>query len=436
MQILPRFGRKPLATGHGLHMDDRGLAWVALRRERERGLVLAHCLFETLAPACIVDGQIVELGRVEMALRRLLASAGLPDAGASDAEPAQGDLPALALAMPAGLVSFRQARFPANLSESALAERAHASMAVQLGRSPDELLVDFYAGPPDAPAVAGRGPGTSLALHLAAVSRHAVEDRIAVVEAAGMLCRPVLVTVSAEAVADQEAQGRWSAAAGAAAYELAAKALEASQSSKARRSNRKAGPAPAASFNFLPFRATLRLHQQQVFMRFSACVVLLILLATLVGRWALSAQLAAVQTAHAEVRQSILANDAEAKRRLARASELAVLQGHEAVLIAFGQSRQRLPLLLQELGTLLPQGLHLTGLRLEEQGYVLTGRARSAGDVFELIDRLSRYSLHFTRPTLQGLSLAADGGVAAALSNAAASAPNEAVVFSLRAQPP
>lgn len=410
-------------------MDEHGLAWVALRREPGRGLVLAHCLLETLTPGCIAQGHILELGQVEAALRRMQAAAGMPDAGESEPRRGGGDLPPLALSVPAGLVSFHKTRVPSNLSESALAERAQASMAVQLGCSPDDLRVDFHVGPPEAAVVSGSRPDKFFELQLAAVPSSAVEDRIAVVEAAGMPCRPVVMAISAEAVTSQEPSVSWSAAAGAAAYELASKALEASQF------KRKAKATTAASFNFLPFRATLRLHRQQVFMRFSASLMLLILLATLAGRWVLSGQLTAVQTAHAEVRRDILASETEAKRRLAHASELTVLQGHEAVLIAFEQSRQRLTLVLQDLATLLPQGLHLTALRLEQQAYVLTGQASSAAEVFELIDRLSRDSLQLTRPILQGLSLPAEGG-AAASSSAAATPAKESVAFSLRAQPP
>lgn len=169
-------------------MNEQGLCWVQLKEDKLRGLVLERCHFEPLAPGCIADGQIVEFGEVETALGRLFRVA--------EVGKKPGMLP-LALAIPALLVTIASERFPAALKEAALFERVQADIAVRMRRSPDELCVDYM--PDTAPAAFAPDLKAERDWLTASVPKEAVEDRIALIESAGLPLHPVAMTVSTQA---------------------------------------------------------------------------------------------------------------------------------------------------------------------------------------------------------------------------------------------
>jgi Tfp pilus assembly PilM family ATPase/Tfp pilus assembly protein PilN len=533
-----------------LDLNDSGICWVELRKDKSQGLVLERCFFEPLAPGCIVDGQILEFAEVQAALTRLLSG---PDAGLLPRV-----LPPLAMALPAVLVTTERVSFPAKLSDAVLAERVHAEMAARMRLKDDAVFVDFVAGPSG--EVGKKQHAAKTDLIAAAVPGEAIEDRLALVEGAGLPWRVDLMALASQAAVSAVCRGtlpqagrpdavmalvqveaswlqldivRQAEVLHSERFKLAVtnspeprlelpdglfKALEAASGSatsarplrlwlagpakllvpwgdalRARTGlpcslvNPFEGLAPGASlngkhrlgaaqalvacglarmalgdetssqpatelprFNFLPHRKTAFLRRQKNFLTQLAAVALSVLLASAVLRVVLSERLQTQQEAQAEVREDIAGLDAELKRLSGAAAELERLQRYQDVLTAFARSRQQTPLMWQELSTLMPDGLHLTGLRKEAEGAViLSGQARSAAEVFALIERLSAGSQHVKRPELLDLSLVAEAaalqagapailagtiasGAAPVASSQASSV--ERVVFTLRAQ--
>ncbi len=540
MQILSRLLRPSSAAAAGLDLSDSSLTWVALSQRKGRGLVLQGCLFEPLAPGWVVNGEITDFGQVEAALRRLMRRVS-----ASTLDAVKPGTLALGLAVPAVLVNFHRARYPANLSQTQLAERVQADIAQeqQLQLRHEDLCVDFHRERA-APDASSSGQTDWRA---AGVLRAAVEDRIALVEGTGLPLHPVVMASAFEAGVHagsrvilaqgagalvqlvQLLDGPWfcldileqtgslqskrfklgeslsphpdsnpvlpeglvqalmapetgvggdvaavlrerplkvwfcgppdAADAWAAALQLRtglpceridvfegmalSEAIEGSSLPKgaqalvacglalmalpqADRSRRAANR--TKNFNFLPYRQAARARQKEVFLRQLGAVAVSVLLATGVVRWSLWAQLASEQATQAALSQEIARLELELKRVSASAPDAKRLQLHAAKLMAFAQMRQQLPLTLQELSALLPEGLNLTSLRREQGGSaIVSGQARSAADVFELIERMAGSSRYFTRPALLDLSFGADPTTAGLA---------ERVVFTLRAQQP
>lgn len=516
MQPLSKlFGKAGAVRGAGLDLNDSGLCWVELRKDKAQGLVLERCLFEPLAPGCIAQGQILEFAEVEAALLRLLAGA---DTGLRPRVP-----PPLALAVPAALVTTYPVSLPAKLTEAALAERLHVEMASHMRLSDDALCVDFVARPAHRLDAADKQVNANQThLLAAAVPQEALEDRLALMEGAGLPWRVDVMAVASQAAVSAVCRamdakvGRPSAVTGLVqvaadwlqldilqmaqvlssarfmlekssstapepALELPSgllKALEAADGSvtaarpvqlwltgptdltaawaaslqertglpcalvnpfesmvlgetvnrlsridtaqaavacglalMALGDTNPAKRAPQPSFNFMPHRKTALLQRQKRFVQQLGAVALGVLLTSAVARVALSEQMETQQDAQAEVRRDIAALEAELKRLAGTAAEAEQSQRHQDVLALFAQARQQAPMMWRELSTLLPDGLHLTSLRRDAEGAAMvSGQARSAAEVFALIERLSASSQHFKRPELVELTLVAEAG--------------------------
>lgn len=522
MQILPRpFTKTGELRGAGLDLNDSGMCWVELRKDTAQGLMLEHCIFEALAPGCIVNGQVLEFAEVEATLTRLLA--GL------DAAPVPRARSPLALAVPDSRVTTQFLGFPAKLNDAALAERLQADMAARLELSDDAICVDFVARPGG--AVDPQAHAAKKELIAAAVPLEAVEDLLGLVEGAGLPWRVDVMALASQAAvsaalrAAQAKGGRLNAVmaivqvgtgwlkldvvqqgqvlhsegfaiepphsstspephlvwpeglqeALEAAYGSASAArpvqlcltgpteiaaawaatlqerglpcvlanpfesmvpgasLGRTHHADADRAMVACGLALMAlsdtaprkpaiqppSFNFLPHRKTAFLLRKKTLLTQLGAVALCVLLASAALRLTLSEQLEAQQEAQAEVRENIAGLDAELKRLNGAQADTQRLQQHQDVLTRFVQKRQHASLMWQELSTLLPDGLHLNNLRQDGDGAViLTGQARSAAEVFGLIERLSAGSLHFKRPELLDMSLVAEAAALQALAPA------------------
>ena len=551
MQILSKLrGQVGGVRAAGLDLNDQGLCWVELRQDKERGLALERCLFEPLAPGCIVEGQILEFSEVEAALARLLSR---PHASpSSDASPSSQGISPLALAVPASLVTTHLVSFPARVSDAVLAQRLQADMAARVRLKAEAICVDFLPRLADGLKKDERESRQS-DLVAAVVAKNAVEDRVALVEGAGLPWRVDLMalvgqaTVLAASRAVHAQARRPSAVMALVQFEADGLLLDVLQGTKVLHSERfvvahslahsRAGepqveyplelpdgllealdapygsatagrpeqlwlvaPAsPAAAwarvlqertglpcalvdpfegmlrdnldegnrvdaaqalaacglalmalsdlgaasqvalqprFNFLPHRDALSVLRKKSFVLQLAAVTLTVLLGTAAMQLALSEQLNTHKGAQAEVQQAIAGLDAELARLAGAAAELERLQGHERVLTAFAQSRQQTPLKWQELSALLPNGLHLTSLRQDAQGAaILSGQARSAAEVFALIERLAGGSQHFKRPELLDLS-SLDAAAAAAAPHARQPGAPAAALAATAAAPP
>lgn len=405
MQVLTQLFRQTPASAVGLDLSDDSLCWVELRRDSAGRPQLERCLFEPLAPGWVVGGQLRDFGEVEAALRRLGQRAGADSGG----------LRPLGLAVPAQLVTTHEGIFSPGLSDEKLALRVQADLASLLRCSPEELRVDFRParvtlGAPTG-VVLGKGDRS---LEMAAVSNEAVEDRVALVEAAGLSVQPVLMAWAPEA--GVLAAGRMVQAfarhlpavpEGSGSLVACGLALRAFEGTGKHHPDK-------PDFNFLPHREARMARRHRLFLRQVGAVAAIILVATAALRLALSSQLSTQQAAQAALRQSMAALDADAKREASAQVALDGVKGREAVLSDFDDARQQLPWALDELKAHPPEGLHLSSLRRDDQGYWLSGQARSAAVVFELMDRMSRGSQYFKQPTLLDLTLVARPAVAAA----------------------
>lgn len=186
-------------------------------------------------------------------------------------------------------------------------------------------------------------------------------------------------------------------------------------SSRSGASSRPETPFLPVGFNFLPHREIASAGRQKSFLMQICAAALSVLLASTVFRLALSEKLASGQAVQAEQRNEIARLDAEVRRQAVVAADMPVLQRQQAVLTSFAQKRDQTPQMLRELGLLLPEGLHLTSFRIDQQGEaIISGQARSAAEVFALMSRLSAASQHFKRAALLDLSLPADSSSATA----------------------
>lgn len=489
----------------GLDLSDQGWRWVQLCVDRAAGkahtLRLEVCAFEPLAPGCVVGGQVIDFGEVEAALGRLLAHVR-PVPGASLAA-------VVALALPDALITAQGLRVSPDLSEAERLGQVQFELAALLQCDAADLCVDFQASQDSGTLGAG------LALMAAAASKAAVEDRIALLEAAGLPSQPAVMAVANQAAvraACRVMQARGvSAQAVVALIQLAPSAwrldiirqgqvlhslpaevltpleapdlpvglLQAIEAGRAEHIG-VAGPAEQAGiwaatlqqrtslpcavldafdgmvpaelsaelpalrmndgpeslvacglaltalsalpaprrfgaakrvadpfgFNFLPHRETAWAQRQSLFLKQLGAVALVVLLTSAAAHQLLSAQVQARQDVRAESARDIAKVEAELKHMTTLAADTSSLERNGAALLTFMQAPRRMPLLLDELRALLPDGLHLTSLRRDAQGdSVMSGQANSAAEVFALIERLSAHSQHFKRPGLLDLAL-------------------------------
>lgn len=507
--------RKPPACAAGLDLNEQGLRWVQLCENRAGGkahtLLLERCVFEPLAPGCVVSGQIIDFGEVEAALGRLLAQVR----AGPDAPP----VATLALGIPDSLITTQRLRVAAPLSEAERLAQVQLEMAALLRSDSADLCVDFE------PSQDGGTMSAELTLMAVAAPRVAVEDRIALLEAAGMSLPPAVMAVASQAAvhaADRVMQARGlSAQAVIALIQLESSALrldlirqgqvlhslpvevptplfalegvdvlnvldvldlpagllqaiedggaeqiwvagpaeqadvwaatlrnrttlpcamldafdamvpaDLSAELQAFRLNdgpeslvacglaltalralpsRKFGShkrvADQLSFNFLPHRETAWAQRKSSFYKQVGAVALVVLLTSAAARHILSAHVQNRRDVVAESTMAIAKVEAELKRMATVGADRSSLE-RQADLLTFMQAPHQMPLLLEELRALLPDGLRLTGLRRDAQGdAVLSGQANSAAEVFALIERLTAHSKHFKRPALLDLSL-------------------------------
>lgn len=503
--VLPL--RKQSLRGVGLDLNDQGLRWVHLSCDRANGTVhplrLEHCFFEPLSPGCVVGGEIIDFDEVELALRRLLAQ--------MKALPGAAPVAVLALAVPDSLVTQQRLVRAVQLSETERLARVQLELAAILRCDAEDLCVDFK------PARDAGTLGTELTLNAATVPKVAVEDRIALLEAAG-LPQPAVMALASQAAV--HAACRVMQASGVSPQAVVAlfqleptalrldiirqgqvlhshlfdsasslsgwndetapvdvlQAIEAGHAEQlwvagpAKEAGVRAAtlrqqtalpcrvvdafdamvpvnqaperpalrlndgpeflvacglaltalmtlPAPRSfgfakqaaeqlSFNFLPHREAAWVQRQRFFYKQLGAMALVVLLVSAAAQQILLAQVQTRQAMQAESAKDIAQAEAELKHRATLAADTSSLQRDTDALLTFMQAPHQTPLLLEEIRTLLPGGMHLIGLRRDARGdAVLAGQADSASEVFALIERLSQRSQHFKRPALLDLSL-------------------------------
>ncbi|MDO9279584.1 MAG: type IV pilus assembly protein PilM [Polaromonas sp.] len=175
-----RFFKAKLKPLIGLDMGSSSLKWVELAQDDKSELVLERCVTEPLQAGWIVDGHIEQFDEVAAALRRLVKASGSPARQ-------------VALAMPDSAVITTKILLPSDLGE---AERfTHMASEVERlsGQPLTDMNVDF--------TVQGRaqalGQVNEVEVLIAAASQERVQDRLGLVESAGLT--PVVVDVETPA---------------------------------------------------------------------------------------------------------------------------------------------------------------------------------------------------------------------------------------------
>lgn len=158
----------------GLDIGSSSVKLVELTEGSTRGMRLERYAIEPLPRAAVVDGNIDKIDVVAEAIQKAFRKGGFRIKNA-------------ALALPASAVITKRVAMPANLSEDELEVQVEGEAAQYLPFGLDEVSLDFQVlGPVQ------NSPGDVDVL-IAASRKEKVEDRMAVVQAAGL--RPVIMDV-------------------------------------------------------------------------------------------------------------------------------------------------------------------------------------------------------------------------------------------------
>jgi type IV pilus assembly protein PilM len=154
----------PLA---GVDISTSGVRLVELADAGKGALQLARYAFEPLPRGAVVDGNIDNIETVAEAVRRLWKKSG------SKAKH-------VALGMPPAAVITKKIILPAGMSEDQLEVQVESEASQYIPFALDEVSLDFdvIGAAPNAP--------DDVEVMLAAARREKVEDRVAVIEAAGL----------------------------------------------------------------------------------------------------------------------------------------------------------------------------------------------------------------------------------------------------------
>jgi type IV pilus assembly protein PilM len=168
---------KPLI---GLDVSSTSLKWVELSQGDSSKLVLERCVVEPLQDGWIVAGHIEQFDEVAAALGRLVKASG-----SATRE--------VALAMPDSSVIMTKIVRPSDSGEAELLRQVEAEVARLSGRSVAEMNIDYTVQG----LVQAHRQNEEVTILIAAASKEKVQDRLGLVESAGL--KPVILDVEAEA---------------------------------------------------------------------------------------------------------------------------------------------------------------------------------------------------------------------------------------------
>jgi type IV pilus assembly protein PilM len=166
LDLASLLGRKnpPLV---GLDISTSDVKLVELSRSGEQGFRLERCGSEPLPKGAVVDGNIENIEQVSDAIRKLIKTSGCSVKNA-------------ALAMPASAVITKKIILSGSLSEQALEVQVESEANQYIPFAMDEVSLDFCVIGPAANAE------EDVEVMLAASRKEKIEDRVAVIESAGL----------------------------------------------------------------------------------------------------------------------------------------------------------------------------------------------------------------------------------------------------------
>ena len=166
----------------GLDIGSSSLKWVELAPARRGRPRLERCAAEPVQPGWLEDGRIARFDELAEAVRRLASAAASP-------------CRAVALAMPDAALEIRPLMMPAGLSQAEQAAMAVAEFSAHSDKPVADMVLDygFHRGEESAAARTDRQGW------VAACARDAVQDRLGLLQAAGL--SPVILEGEAQACA-------------------------------------------------------------------------------------------------------------------------------------------------------------------------------------------------------------------------------------------
>ena len=171
------FSRDP-APLLGIDVSSSSVKLVELGRNRAGDLVLERCAMEPLERGWITDGNIEKFDEVAEAVRRVVRKSGSKTKN-------------VALALPASAVITKKIILPGGLSDKELEAQVESEANQYIPFALEEVNLDFQ--------IIGPAPSSpdEIEVLIAASRKEKVEDRVAVVESAGL--RPVVMDVESYA---------------------------------------------------------------------------------------------------------------------------------------------------------------------------------------------------------------------------------------------
>lgn len=166
----------------GLDIGSSSLKWVELAPARRGRFRLERCAVEPVPAGWLEDGRIARFDELAAAVQRLASAAGSP-------------CRAVALGMPDAALEIRSLMMPAGLSQTEQAVRAAAEFSAHSDTPVADMVLDFgLHRREETAAVRADRKGW-----VAACARDAVQDRLGLLQAVGLL--PVIMEGEAQACA-------------------------------------------------------------------------------------------------------------------------------------------------------------------------------------------------------------------------------------------
>jgi type IV pilus assembly protein PilM len=171
LDLATLLGRKnpPLL---GLDISSSDIKLVELSEGSNKVYKLERYAIEPLPKGAVVDGNIENIDQVSEAITRLVKKSGT-------------SVKNVAVAMPAAAVITKKVVFPGNLSEIALEDQVESEASQYIPFSMDEVGIDFAVMGPSAASP------EDMDVMLVAARKEKIEDRVAVVESAGLHAKVV-----------------------------------------------------------------------------------------------------------------------------------------------------------------------------------------------------------------------------------------------------
>lgn len=153
----------------GLDISASAIRLVEISRSDKNKLTLEHCVSEALPRGAIVDGNIEEIEQISDAVSRLWRKAGV-------------SAKSVVLGMPSASVITRKLILPADLTEDDMELHVESEISQYIPFALDEVSLDFNViGPAKTDS-----DQAEVDVMVAAARREKVEERVAVVEGAGL----------------------------------------------------------------------------------------------------------------------------------------------------------------------------------------------------------------------------------------------------------